>query len=146
MLSLAIQRRMKDAGDGGVVGDGRTSAMRSEKQQYPLGMLGQHCFGCESNEHKIHSFNKYLLRSFYIQGTVLGIWDPSVKKKTHQKPKPKKIPALVELLFQQKNQTRSNRPKNKLYNALVGDKCYGNKGKKQLMKPQSLRVRWVLQF
>lgn len=64
---------MKDAGDGGVVGDGRTSVMRSEREQYPLGMLGQRWFGCESNEHNIHSFNKYLLRSFYIQGIVLGI-------------------------------------------------------------------------
>lgn len=69
---------MRDAGYGGVVGDEQTSAMRSEKEQYPVGMLGQRWFGCESHKHKIHSFNKYLLRFFYIQGIVLGIWDPSV--------------------------------------------------------------------
>lgn len=68
-------------------GGRNTSAMRSEREQYPLGMLGQCWFGCESNEHKIYSFNKYLLRSSYIQGTVLGIWDPSVKntRKTNSK-------------------------------------------------------------
>lgn len=57
-----------------------------------------------------------------------------------QKTKPKKITALVKVLFQQENQTRSNRLKNKLYNILVGDKCYGNKEEKQLMRPQSLRA------
>ena len=133
---------MKDAGYGEVVGDEQTSAMRSEKEQFPLGMLGQRWFGCESHKHKIHSFNKYLLRFFYIQGTVLGIWDPSVMGRgaRKQKTKPKKITALVKVLFQQENQTRSNRLKNKLYNILVGDKCYGNKEEKQLMRPQSLRA------
>ena len=46
----------------------------------------------------------------------------------------------MKVLFQQENQTRSNRHKNKLYNILVGDKCYGNKEGKQLMRPQSLRA------
>ena len=74
--------------------------------------------------------------------TVLGIWDPSVMGggARKQKTKPKKITALVKVLFQQENQTRSNRLKNKLYNILVGDKCYGNKEEKQLMRPQSLRA------
>ena len=57
-------------------------------------------------------------------------------KKTNQK----RSLALVKVLFQQENQTRSNRHKNKLYNILVGDKCYGNKEEKQLMRSQSLRA------
>lgn len=56
---------------------------------------------CESLEHKMHSFNRYLVRSFYFQRTILGIWDPSMKT-NKQTPK---IPALVELLFQQVHQT-----------------------------------------
>jgi len=96
--------------------------MRSEKEQFPLGMLGQRWFCCESHKHKIHSFNKYLLRFFYIQGTVLGIWDPSVMGGTHEnkKTKPKKITALVKVLFQQENQTRSNRHKNPLIQLVIG--------------------------
>lgn len=85
--------------------------MKSEKEQYPLGMLGQHWFGCESNEHNINSFNKCLLSDFYIHGTVLGSWDPPVKKTKNKQKKTKILPGLVELLSQQKVQTRNNRHK-----------------------------------
>lgn len=76
-------------------GDGRTSAMKSEREQYPLGMLGQHWFGCESNEHNINSSNKCLLSDFYIHGTILGSWDPPVKKKPQKTNKRKPKTSLI---------------------------------------------------
>lgn len=105
--------------------------MKSYRDQYLLGMLGQLWLGCESNGHTICSFDKYFLSSFYIWGSGLGIWDPSVKNKNKTK-----IPALVELQWEiqtknkkTKKKERNPKDKNKLYSVLVGDKCYGNKKK-----------------
>lgn len=64
-------------------------------------------FGCESNEHNIHSFNKYLLSYFHIYRTVL---DSQLGSTSEKQKKTKNIPALVVLLFQQKNQTRNKKP------------------------------------
>lgn len=138
LTSSAIERRKKGVGDassGGAVDKYQRWAQR--------GNGIQHWLDCESNKPKMHSLNTYLLRSFYSQGAILGIWDPSVTNKQTNKSLP-----LWSFYSREgiREEIRNRRHKNKLYKALVGDKCYGSKQKQKKLTGPGIRGRGASQF